>query len=86
MLIVALQTVFRFRYVCVCVWIKFGEYGITSWKHEERIHDSKYNINFGVVGYYVHAEQTSNSCGRTIVQGMSMFDRKKYKQLYLDDS
>jgi len=60
----------------VCVWYKLGEYGITSRKHEGRTHDNKYNINFGVVGYVVHAEQTPDSCGRSIVQGMSMFDRK----------
>jgi len=64
--------------VYVFVWNKLGEHGITSWRHEKRAHDNKYNINFCIVGYVIHAEQTSDSCGRPIVQGMSMFDRKKY--------
>lgn len=58
-------------YVCLCN--KLSEYGILSWKHEEYTHDNKCYITFGVVDYVVHAGKTSDSRGRSIVQGMNMF-------------
>lgn len=58
-------------YVCLCN--KLSEYGITSWKHKEYTHDNKCYITFGVVDYVVHAGKTSDSRGRSIVQGMNMF-------------
>jgi len=61
----------------VCLWNKLGEYGITSWKHEEYTHDNKCYITFGVIDYVVHAGKTSDSRGRSIVQGMSICFIKK---------
>lgn len=65
-----------------CLRNKLGEYRITSWKHEERTYNNKYHINVGVVGYVVHAKQTSDSRWRSIVQGMSIFDKKKIQIMF----
>jgi len=51
----------------ICIWNKLGEYGITSWSHEEHTNGYKCNITVGVIGHVVHAGQTSDSPGRSII-------------------